>query len=83
MEKPNPFTIEQLEYIRIVMGERNTILKGRAKGFQNDKNVSEERKSELIDENSHEQGLTAIIEAIAMREISNSVLSDEKENRDL
>lgn len=71
------FKIEHLEYIRITMGEKVKILKSRKNGFINDKKIlSEEKRKNLIEENEKEQALAAFIEAIAMREISNTIIDE-------
>lgn len=71
------FKIEHLEYIRITMGEKVKILKSRKNGFINDKKIlSEEKRKNLIKENEKEQALAAFIEAIAMREISNTIIDE-------
>ena len=67
------FTIEQYEYLRVVIGEKMATLKSRANGFENDDRLTEKRREELLDANRQDYALCAIIEAKAMREISKSI----------
>lgn len=74
-ETKKDFSIENLEYIRTVMGERLKILKSRKTGFENDTKISDDKRQKLIEENEFEQAQTIFIEAIAMYKISNSIIN--------
>ena len=67
------FTIEELETIRIVMGERMKTLKNRIENFRI-QDMTDEKKSKNIEKNEIEFSQIALIEAKAMREISNKIL---------
>lgn len=70
------YTIEQQERIRIVMGERMKTLQNRIKNFEKQPNLTDEQRASNILKSEEEFGEIAFIEAIAMREISKSVLEN-------
>ncbi len=68
------YTIEQQERIRIVMGERMKTLRNRIKNFKTQPNMNDEARKKNIAKTEEEFAEIAYIEAIAMREISKTIL---------
>lgn len=68
------FTVEELEVIRIIMGERMKTLRNRIENFNTQPNLAEDKKLKNIEKNENEFSQVALIEAKAMREISKNIL---------
>lgn len=68
------YTIEQQERIRIVMGERMKTLRNRIENFKKQPNLTDDKREINIKKTEEEFAEIAYIEAIAMREISKTIL---------
>ena len=70
----NIFNIEELEIIRMLSGDKMKILKNRIQQYQTDLKISEEKRPKYLEKANQEFALIALIEAKAMKLISEKTL---------
>lgn len=70
------FTIEELENIRIISGQRANTLRGVIKNYKKDEKINILKRKKGIEDAESELEIMINIEAKAMREISKDILNE-------
>lgn len=70
------FNLEELEMLRLILGDKLKHIKGRLAAFKNDEKISNLKKEKLIDETDEELAIVILLEAKIMRIMSERILKN-------